>query len=299
MVSLHHTCSGHKAALYTLAPGRSPRHFLSAGGDGWIVEWDLDDPETGHLLASVDTQIYSMYAMPERNLVLAGNMNGGVHWIRYDRPELTRNVLHHKKGVYDIKVIGDRVLTAGGEGLLTVWDLETGHAQESYHLSNQSLRTIAYSAEREELAVGASDGSIYLLNSETLGLKKVLTGAHEPSVFSLAYTPDGRHLLSGGRDAILRIWKTEDFLPISEQPAHWYTVNHILFSPDGDFFATASRDKTVKIWDAQTFSLLKVLDTIRDNGHINSVNRLLWLPGSLISASDDRSVKIWMDVNDE
>lgn len=293
MFSLRHTCSGHKAALYALAPGRDDRHFLSTGGDGWIVEWDLDDPDTGRLLASVDTQVFSMYAVPEQNLVIAGNMNGGVHWIRYDKPELTRNVLHHKKGVYDIEVLGNRVLTAGGEGLLTVWDLETGHAVESYHLSNQALRSIAYSADRGELAVGASDGSIYLLNSETLALKKVLTNAHENSVFTLAYTPGGRHLLSGGRDAMLRIWKTDDFLPVSEQPAHWYTLNHIVFSPDGAHFATASRDKTVKIWDAATFSLVKVLDVVRDNGHVNSVNRLMWLPDGLVSASDDRNAKIW------
>lgn len=92
---------------------------------------------------------------------------------------------------------------------------------------------------------------------------------------------------------MLRIWKTDDFLPVSEQPAHWYTLNHIVFSPDGAHFATASRDKTVKIWDAATFSLVKVLDVVRDNGHVNSVNRLMWLPDGLVSASDDRNAKIW------
>ncbi|MBL7780850.1 MAG: WD40 repeat domain-containing protein [Saprospiraceae bacterium] len=293
MFALHHTCSGHKAALYTLAPGRSKRHFLSAGGDGWVVEWNLDDPETGHLLASVETQVFSLLSIPERHLVLAGNMNGGLHWIRYDQPEQTRNILHHQKGIYDIHAIDSRVFTAGGDGLLSVWDVETGRSVESYHLSNQALRCIAYSPVREELAIGASDGSVYLLNSTTLGLKHILTNAHEHSVFSTAYTPDGKFLLSGGRDAMLRIWKTDDFLPVSEQPAHWYTLNHIAFSPDGALFATASRDKTVKIWDTRSFSLLKVLDTIRDGGHINSVNRLLWQSDCLVSASDDRTVKIW------
>ena len=80
---------------------------------------------------------------------------------------------------------------------------------------------------------------------------------------------------------------------LSEQPAHWYTLNHLAFSPDGALFATASRDKTIKIWDAQTFSLLKTIDTIRYGGHINSVNRLLWLPEALLSVSDDRTMKIW------
>lgn len=288
-----HTCTGHQAALYTLAQGRSDRHFLSTGGDGWIVEWDLDFPETGQLLASVGTQVYSMCSLPEHHLVIAGNMNGGVHWIHYDNPDQTRNVQHHQKGVYDILAVGNRVFTAGGEGLLTLWDRDSGRALESYHLSNQSLRSIAYSAERQELAIGSSDGSIYLLDSNTLFLKKVMAHAHSNSVFSVAYTPNGKYLLSGGRDAMLRIWGTSDWNLANEQNAHWYTLNHIAFSPDQAHFATASRDKTLKIWDANTFSLVKVLDTIRDGGHINSVNRLMWLPGFLISASDDRSVRVW------
>lgn len=287
-----HTCNGHKASLYTLAPGRSDRHFLSSGGDGWIVEWDLDEPETGKLLAVVETQVFSMCALPERHLIVAGNMNGGVHWIRYNEPEKTQNIKHHKKGVYDILALDNRILTAGGEGVLSVWDVESARALESFQLSSQALRSIAFYADRNELAVGASDGSIYLLDSQTLELRKVIQKAHASSVFSLAYSPDGRYLLSGGKDAILRIWEVGDFKMMSEQAAHWFTLNHIVFSPDGAFFATASRDKSLKIWDARSFALLKVADAFR-GGHINSVNRLLWLPDGLISASDDKSAIVW------
>jgi WD40 repeat protein len=291
---LLHTCTGHKAALYALAPGRTSRHFLSAGGDGWVVEWDLDDPENGKLLAAVETQVFSMCALHDQQLVVAGNMNGGVHWIRYNQPEETRNIKHHQKGVYDIAAIGGRVFTAGGEGVLTAWDMESARAVESYHLSNQALRCIAYCERSNEIAVGASDGSVYLLDSDTLALRQVLLKAHTPSVFTVAYSPDGRYLLSGGRDAMLRVWDIQNgYRMLSEQAAHWYTVNHIVFSPDGALFATASRDKTLKIWDTATFSLLKVVDTLRDGGHINSVNRLLWLPACLISASDDRRAMIW------
>jgi WD40 repeat protein len=288
-----HTCTGHRAAIYALAPGKDERHFLSAGGDGWVTEWSLDDPETGRLVASVETQIFSLYSLPGGRIV-AGNMNGGVHWIDKENPEKTLNIQHHQKGVYDILAVGEWVFTIGGDGILTRWDLEKGSSIESFQLSNQALRAIAFSETRNEIAVSASDNSIYILDLETLELKKTLKNAHANSVFTVAYSPDNRHLLSGGRDAMLRVWDLEhDFQLVSEQAAHLFTVNHIVFSPDGKLFATASRDKTLKIWDAGTFQLLKVVDTIRYGGHIHSVNRLLWLPDCLVSCSDDKTVMLW------
>lgn len=295
-MNLLHTCTGHRAALYALAPGRTARHVLSAGGDGWITEWDLDAPETGIVIATVPGQIFSLASLSADRFV-AGDMNGGLHWINLAEPERGRDVQHHLGGVYDLLALGDSVFSAGGDGALTRWSAATGRPVESLQLSNQALRAIAHSPGRGELAVGASDHAIYLLDAATLALRRTLPVAHNNSVFAVAYSPDNRYLLSGGRDAMLRVWDLEnDCTLVSEQPAHWFTVNHIAFSPpssQGRFFATASRDKTIKIWDAATFSLLKVLDTIREGGHINSVNRLLWLQDGLVSCSDDRTVKIW------
>jgi len=289
-----HTCTGHNAALYALAPGRTDRHFLSAGGDGWVVEWDLDDPETGKLLASVETQCFSLCSLPDGNRIVAGNMNGGLHWIDRESPDLTQNIQHHKNGAYALESIDKWLFSAGGDGFLTRWDAANARTLESLQLSHRSLRTIAYSEKRSEIAVGASDESIHILDAETLAVNLVLKSAHKNSVFTLAYSPDGQFLLSGGRDAMLRVWDLENDCALrSEQPAHWYTINHLVFSPDGLLFATASRDRTIKIWDAQTFELLKVLDTLRFGGHTRSVNRLLWLPDCLISCGDDRVIMLW------
>ena len=46
--------TGHNASVFALAKGKDARHFLSGSGDGWVVEWSLDNPDLGKLIARVE-----------------------------------------------------------------------------------------------------------------------------------------------------------------------------------------------------------------------------------------------------
>lgn len=300
--------TGHKGGIFTLEQSHPNNLFLSGAGDGWIVEWDLTKPKDGALIAlSEDIQtggkasIFSLLRtfMPKEGgseWYIAGNMNGGLHWIYPKAKSFNKDILPHKKGVFDIKHFNGNIYTAGGEGILLKWSLETQRVIESIHLSNESLRRMNISKERNELAVGASDGNIYIIDLTNFSLKNMIEGAHDNSVFTVHYSPDENFLWSGGRDAHLKVWDLKQLQkPIFSEPAHWFTINAIVFSPDGKLVATGSRDKTIKIWDVEELRLLKVIDATRNGGHINSVNTLLWSSYNnwLISGSDDRSLIVW------
>ena len=293
--------TGHKGGVFSLAKTTSDHLFLSGAGDGWIVEWDLTEPENGRLVAQAeDTQVAgraSVFALSQhQNLILAGNMNGGLHWIYPATTTLNKDVLEHKKGIYDAQVIDNQLFTTGGDGVLAKWSLAEQRVTESIQLSQKSLRQMTFSPKRNELAVGASDGNIYILDIADFSIKKTIEAAHEHSTFALHYSPDGNYLWTGGRDALLKIWDIENnYEIVSSQPAHLFTINAIVFSPDGKLAATGSRDKTIKIWNTENFKLLKVIDVVRNGGHVNSVNTLLWsnYKNWLISGSDDRSLIIW------
>ena len=281
---------GHRAAIYAVTEGLDPNSFLTGAGEGWVVSWPQADPENGKLLAQAEGNIFSLLAIPENGGVVAGNMIGGLHWIDLERPERNRDIRHHSKGTYALLRLGDQVLSGGGGGKLSRWSMEERRAVESLQLTHAAIRGLAYAPDRREIAVATSDHSIYLLD-EQLELKQRLA-VHGHSVFCVCYSPDQRLLLSGGRDAQLTISDLEH--GVSERiPAHTATINALTFSPDGHYLATASRDKTIKIWDSGSFDLLKVLETMRDDGHRNSVNDLLWTREGLISVSDDRTGILW------
>jgi WD40 repeat protein len=288
--------NGHRAAIYALDQGEKPNEVLSGGGDGLVVKWDLDNPEVGQVIAQVQANIFSMKYIPHLHRLAIGNMHGGIHWIDLHTNDNIKNVAIHEKGVFDIQYFNDHIYTVGGQGRLVKWSAEDCRSLETFHISNKSLRSIDYCASRNEIAVGSSDYSIYILDATDLTIKKQIDKAHENSVFTVKYSPDGEHLMSGGRDAMLKVWRTEqEYELVSAQPAHWFTINKIIFSPSGAVFVTASRDKSAKIWDAKTFKVLKVIEKTRLVGHSNSVNSIFWTDykNTLVTCSDDRLVMGW------
>lgn len=302
--------TGHTGAIFAITEGGDEQHILSGAGDGWVVEWDLAKPDVGRLVAKVERNIFSLLFFKNQNKIIAGDMDGGVRFVDLAEPTLIRNVAHHGgKGCFDLKIIDNQLLTIGGDGILTRWSLTENRSLESIQLSHKSLRCFDYSKEKDELAIGASDGSVYFVDATTLELKDVWKKVHDNSIFAIRYTPDSTFLLTGGRDAHLKLsilpnntegGKNDLSNVIESLPAHLFTINSIVFHPkDPTLFATASRDKTIKIWqlDTQTpkLHLLKVIDTIRHGCHIRSVNRLFWSNYNdyLISASDDRTLIVW------
>jgi len=286
---------GHQGSIYALAANVGRQGFFySAGGDGMVVEWNENDPENGKLVAKVSTNIFSMLQLHEQGLLLLGQMQGGIHVLDIEGNKEIKHLASHTNGVFDLQLSCDknRFFSAGGDGRLCSWGVDKLELISQVTISEQSLRCIALHPELPLLAVGCSDNRAYILNSETFEIMQTLE-KHTNSVFSLCFSPDGQWLLSGGRDAQLMVWNVKKNCEFNRQiPAHLFTINSIVYSPDGNLFATASRDKTVKVWDAYDFSLLKVLDREKMDGHLNSVNKLIW-PDCLISCSDDRTIIAW------
>ncbi|THU77907.1 WD40 repeat-like protein [Dendrothele bispora CBS 962.96] len=77
---------------------------------------------------------------------------------------------------------------------------------------------------------------------------------HEQStVQSVAYSLDGRHIVSGSDDNTVRIWDSQTGQPVGQSlQGHTGYVQSVAYSPDGRHTMSGSDDQTIKIWNSQT-----------------------------------------------
>ena len=73
------------------------------------------------------------------------------------------------------------------------------------------------------------------------------------AVFSVALSPDGTRIVSGGEDGVIRVWDAATGQPVgSSLTGQSGAVLSVAFSPDGHRIFSGSWDNTVRVWDAAT-----------------------------------------------
>jgi WD40 repeat protein len=154
----------------------------------------------------------------------------------------------------------------------------------------------AFSPDSKLLAVACFDKTVLIYDVPTGNQRLVLRG-HSERIWSVAFAPDGKSLISGSGEyrtpdnpGEVKIWDLDTGKERVSLVGHKGLVFAVAFSPDGSEALSASWDTTVKIWDVATANEKASLTE-----HTGPVRAIGYSPDSkvLATASFDGSVILW------
>jgi WD40 repeat protein len=174
---------------------------------------------------------------------------------------------HHAASINSIAISSDGKILASGSSYCAIklWNINTGKLIRTL-CSENSINAVAFSPNGL-MASGDSANNIHLWNQSSSIKIKAHTGLFA-GVKSLVFSSDGKHFVSAGGDATVKLWdvKTGNIIYIFR--GHKKSVNSVAIAPNGKFIASGSSDNTVILWDLHTG---KILNTFNTDSKVNSV----------------------------
>jgi WD40 repeat protein len=179
-------------------------------------------------------------------------------------------------------------------GEICVWRVSDGVKLASWpagiHSTGTGRALFAATADGSAAAVVTKPRTLSVVDLKT-GEQR-WTAATDDSVMCLAFSPDGRVLVSGAGyvDSVIRIWDVVTGSEIGRLEGHRGWVSRLEFLADGKRLVSSSADQTLRVWDLATRRSLRTL-----RGHETELHGFALLPDqrTLVSGCKDGSVFVW------
>jgi WD40 repeat protein len=319
---------GHRGLVRRLCFSPDGRQLASAGDDRAVRFWATDARVGLPVLAGHRRYVYPVAYSPDGRWIASGSWDRTVRlWDA--RTGETCAVLHHPHRVLCLAFGPDStwlVTGCGDDDRLRVWSVTTGRRRRVLRGPGMTIDWVAVSPDGKTIAAIDQERNASLVVTETgravpfgkrtrliyspdgrwlaggVGSRKGIFlwdartrrqaakfPGHDARIQSVAFSPDGRRLLSVSEDQKIRLWELGTGSS-REFRGHTGQVYAAAFHPDGTRVAAAGREGIIWLWDTTGGEVVARLQ-----GHTNYIWSLAFSPDgkTLVSGSGDGTLRLW------
>lgn len=199
---------GHGGPVAGLALSPDGKILASASWDGTVKLWPLDGGEP-RVLDGHRGPVHAVAYLPDGALV-SGGYDG---LVRIVAPAGAVTTIELGLPVNTLAVLGGEILAAGADGQIR-FIAPTGGTVEAVPLVEVPIVALAVNRERDLVAVAGFRGALVLMDRKSRQVLRRLAGPAFP-LWSLAFSDDGREILTGGADRLVRRWQVATGEPVN------------------------------------------------------------------------------------
>ncbi len=285
-----HRREAHRRMVHAIALSPDGRTLASGSNDGTIRLWDAATGKPRGAIGGDKEGFASVAFSPDGKTLASGDAIGTVRL----HDAATGSLLHTFTEKANARARGV-AFSPDGDYLaatspMCLWELDTGNKHLDFEPGVFGC-TISFSPDGRIIA------SQECLWDAIKGKVLHRLAGHKNSIMSVAFSPDGKLLVTGsvgGRhsqdDSSIRLWEMATGKEIYKVAEEKGLIASVAFSPDGGLFASGGLDKTIRLRETATGKEL-----VRLEGRAGSVLHVVFSPDGrrLASGHSDSTILIW------
>uniref|UniRef100_A0A8D0B2B2 PWP2 small subunit processome component n=1 Tax=Sander lucioperca TaxID=283035 RepID=A0A8D0B2B2_SANLU len=183
------------------------------------------------------------------------------------------------------------LVTGFASGIFHLHELPEFNLIHSLSISDQRISSVAINSSGDWISFGCSGMGQLLVwewQSESYVFKQQ---GHFNNMASLAYSPDGQYIVTGGDDGKVKVWNTNSGLCFVTFTEHTSSVTKVTFTSSGFVIVSASLDGTVRAFDLHRYRNFRTFTSPRP-AQFSSL--AVDVSGELVSAGAQDSFEIFL-----
>jgi WD40 repeat protein len=270
------TLNGNSAAVLAVAVSPDGKVLASVDEDEAIALWDTENGGVLRSLGGPGDAVAGVFS-PDGRTLASGDTGGNVTLWDVASGKISRTLAGHTADVLSVAFSPDGKLLGSGssDNTIKLWD------------GARLLRTLNTQEQQRMLTFGNPLSGPVPNTPDSPGI--------DNQINSVAFSPDGKLLASGGLNGIVKLWSTENGATqrvLNNRPDYESkSISSVVFSPNGRLLVAGDTGGAIMLWDAASGRLLRTVP----GGADREIKSIAFSPDSksLASGNSDNTITIW------